>query len=141
MTNYFEPKENIELNLNSRIHFGKYKSKIVKNILYKENVFYFRWIIENIDWIILDKELYDEINKDRVINLSHKFPFGKYEGKTVKYVIDNDTSYIYWFYEYLCDLYNVYFDDSAFEYYEEKLSENKEELEVEKFNKEFSGFY
>jgi len=139
--NSFEPKDNPKYSLNSKICFGKYKNKIVRNILYKENVFYFRWIIENIDWFICDKELYDEINKERIISLSHKIPFGKYESKTVKYVIDNDTSYIYWFYEYLCDLYNVYFDDSSFEYYEEKLSENKEELEVEKFNKEFSGFY
>ena len=32
MVNSFEPKDNVKLSLNSKIHFGKYKNKIVKNM-------------------------------------------------------------------------------------------------------------
>jgi len=140
----FEPKENPVYSLNSKICFGMYRGKTVRNILYKENLYYFKWLLDSIEWFKPDEELRKEIEKDYIVDFKHKLPFGKYKDKNIKYIIDNDIQYCRWFYEYLCDIFKVYFNEETLVYYEEKLNENKEEIEVSKlnkFNKEFSGFY
>lgn len=138
------PKDNPVLTLNSKFHFGKYKHKSVRNILYKENLYYLKWCYQELSWLKVDKELEEEIKKDFIVDFKHKLPFGKYCDKNIKYIIDNDISYCRWYYEYLCDIFKVYFNEETLAYYEEKLNENKEGIEVNKlnkFNKEFSGFY
>jgi uncharacterized protein (DUF3820 family) len=138
---YNEPKENPKLNLNSKLHFGKYKDKTVKIILERINPFYLKWCLENIEWLKIDKDLRKEIEKDFIIDGGFKLPFGKYEGRNINYLLEKDFDYVIWFYEFLCDIYSIYFTKEIFEIYQGKLNERENNaVDEKKFLSEMYNF-
>jgi uncharacterized protein (DUF3820 family) len=129
-----EPKNNPILTLQSKFHFGKYKDKSVKYIMESINPFYLHWLEGNLDWLNLNEELKDKLSKPVIITGFFKIPFGKYEGKNINFLIKNDIEYCSWFYEYLCELYNVFFDDDTFNNYQEELTKEKEPKKINEKN-------
>jgi hypothetical protein len=126
-----EPKENPELKMNSKFHFGMYKGKSVINIL-SLNPFYIIWTLQTIVWIKYDKSVIDRIKQGFTLNKFFTLPFGKHVDKKLIWVLKNDIAYFLWFYELLCKAYDIEIDEELKEIYK---------IELENANVSISDFY
>ena len=116
-----EPKENPELKMNSKFHFGMYKGRSVTNIL-SLNPFYIIWTLQTIIWIKYDPLVIKRIQEGFTLNKFYVIQFGKHINKNLAWVLKNDIGYFIWFYEALCNAYDVKIDTELKEIYESELS-------------------
>jgi uncharacterized protein (DUF3820 family) len=115
-----EPAGNLELKMNSKIHFGKYKGQSVHHVL-SSNPFYIIWTLADITWIKYDKIVIERIQSGFSLNKFFCVPFGKHESRNLAWMLKNDLGYFIWFYECLCKAYNIEIDESLSEMYQQEM--------------------
>ena len=121
----FAPKENPTLGLSSKIHFGMYKGSSVSKIVNK-NPFYLIWAMETIEWLKLTD---DAINANNAAQIGETFvfSFGKYDKRSVLWVLKNDMNYFEWFINGMCASYEVRIKDTMMDTYYDEVRRLKEQ--------------
>ena len=83
--------------LDDILEFGKHKGEKLKDIL-KDDTQWVEWAINNSEHFFCDIEECAEVFSKNIKQLQPDdiIPFGKYKGKTVNYVFENDFQYLIW---------------------------------------------
>jgi hypothetical protein len=121
----FAPKENPTLGLMSKMHFGMFKGTSVNKVILK-NPFYMIWAMETIDWLDLKDEVVNSINSAQITE-NFVFSFGKYDKRSVTWVLRNDMNYFEWFINGMCASYEVKVKESLMDLYYAEVRRLKEE--------------
>ena len=79
------------------LDFGKHKGKSLAEVI-KIDYIWVEWAIDNSDHFFCDIDAVEEerMKYIKVLQPEDIISFGKYQGKTVRYVFENDRDYLFW---------------------------------------------
>jgi hypothetical protein len=69
--------------------------------IFRKDPFYLKWMNTDHPEYEMPKKIYELLNKDIYLLSSYKMPMGRYKGKSLSYILNNDISYFKWLYSIL----------------------------------------
>jgi len=118
MSDQLAPKNNPEIGIHNRIHFGKYEGTTFNNLL-SLDPFYLTWVVDEVEWLKITDEAFNKLQEGSILGKFWSMPFGNYNGRKLHWILKNDLSYFVWIVDGLLPVYpNIELSEDLLEEYE-----------------------